>query len=1771
MKAYFLPLGAGADRSLPAMLAALSCGAAREVPSAAMLRVSGGASAPLADSMIADLNACHRFFEGEDAFAFFRTAWSVSSWRPALPDRAELIRNENSRLLLAALRGENQPLAYRTDPEAVEWGLASLLEQVPGRSAEAFSSEASDSAALAPFVRFLSAVREDLSRGEDVRILLFAELTEGYAAGLALGLVRFLRDAFAGAELSPFLGLIGRVTPLGAAAGEDLERVRSFLSALRDRDLVRSSEERDTRGADAFWLLGLPSALLRSEENGKILDWAAARILGEVFGESRRPSPGLHTREIPGILTLQALDQEARAVAAFARGAFWCLSDLFPALGQYFEHPTLLRSLAPATRNGLFRRFFRDGREPAELALLDRTLRALLLEILALLRGLPAPLREAEAASALWQEAVKACGRAVTLGAELDVARKEAEESGVDKVAPVHRVSMSDTEEEELLRKLDTMAEELSRLIADRDALLERMGGFRARQVLEDCLNRCRVAEVSAREKLSAMPAGEPEERYALGLQERRVRMLSAAVQRCVADLDALCRPGRLDQPGSQGISSPFAGEILDPDLAEKGFRMLTAEGEAAADASRALRDGLGSLLKGYPMNDVKILLKNLLSVCRRVDPASPLRGLMAGVFSVCGVEVSGIRFQSAGELPAVSLLPDMREESRFFTVAAAPERLLAPVPRDRTAEARGLLAFLLLREYRRRSGSESDLVLLPLEPEDSAFCRAFLTSRGVSRASLVCLRAEETLLQPVALLLPELGTEAARLSGSHAGLFPSFVHWLDRDRLVFQDPCPFLSEGDRQILTEQLTRLRSVLRSPRSRTLVDFLSDWHRDIMQAPRSEEEDPFLPGRLRVVCGLYRLPIWKKDLQRLPAFYEIPPAGDAVCAALAGTEAFDPAACKIREEVTYAFRGIPIARESATRLLVSPRLPEEKHLLSSLAAECDILLHSSDDYHEALAAGLQELLDRFPQADLAAREAAGRLLEEAREPIRDAVTELSWPWDTVSASVLTILTECLGPDLASAALRPFSDRLTVFPARGGETIGDALLSRLCVLSREPAQASAPEDIPAAPDAPPAPAVLPDAVLPPLSPDFARALCRSPEGQSLIQEGFLAFTPDPEGIRAVLTLEGAFTLRLIRVYSAEEQLPLYAHDMPSLAVWPSLPFPAEDWKAYFSWAHGPESFRFTVLTREEELTLEGAAPRFALRSESFPLCFLLFRDSLSVGALPNLLPPPSLPSGGGWTASLDFGAAASSLVLSDGVSRWPMHGPVRVRTLLRNPAATEDLLWREFLPAVPVSALLPGALRIFRNDLLDSDLPFRDAVILMSSSLRDVLDVSPRALYTDLKWNGEKGRASRLYLHQLMLMAALEARCGGAVSLCWRAAVPDEMPPEGRERLADLLRSLAEAVREESGLSWPEKAPAVAFASESAALGSYFRFCAPEETRSGFMALDLGADTADLSLFLRGRDHAVRSCQLPLGVHNMLLPALLRRPALLREDFDFLRQALLPPEPESEALPPLLVALGTEASAVSSALRDLESLQSLLEKAARDPASLRQARYGLDALIADHLPLLLHALALRRGEGSPGRTGALLLLHFSFLMMLSGLTLLQISADPQKNDFLPETMTLFLAGRGASLMEALSLPLKTSLWKLLTMFRNPRVASLNLLFSAEKKLEIPVGLSVFGDVSASLPRPAPAPVSMALRPEELLPEFLLRFRREFPGEAALLFPGLYADDYYDPFTPGGRQALAQAMQTSFGERAAGRPYLSLTDCLTHLMELIQEGVPL
>ena len=192
-------------------------------------------------------------------------------------------------------------------------------------------------------------------------------------------------------------------------------------------------------------------------------------------------------------------------------------------------------------------------------------------------------------------------------------------------------------------------------------------------------------------------------------------------------------------------------------------------------------------------------------------------------------------------------------------------------------------------------------------------------------------------------------------------------------------------------------------------------------------------------------------------------------------------------------------------------------------------------------------------------------------------------------------------------------------------------------------------------------------------------------------------------------------------------------------------------------------------------------------------------------------------------------------------------------------------------------------------------------------------------------------------------------------------------------------------------------------------------------------------------------------------------------------------------------------------------------------------------------------------------------PTYLGSLLLLHFSFLMMLSGLILLQISADPSKNDFLPEQMSLCLAGRGSMLLEGLPDQVKTGLWHCLTMFRNRRVASLSLLFSSEKKMEIPVGLSVLQEITPAMPDASAIPASISVRPEELLPQFLIRFAKEFPASAGMLFPNFFTGDFYHPFTPYGESVVTAAIEQSFTDQTALKPFDALSAWISALLDLI------
>ena len=1714
MNSCLLAVGPSAGRMLPTVFTALSCGAAFPVPSLkvfSLLPSRAGDPDPAepseAESLASAFSACHSLLAPEGIPSFFPCSFDYRGHILSFRSFRDLCADPDTALLVSALRGKGLPLSFQTDREAVEWCCADLLSRPEDPS-------------VRPLMDWLDALPAGTEQ-DPLRLTLLADLCDPFSAGVLFPLLSFLNQRFSG--LHVFISLIALAETSSPLPDSFFPSLRASLQDLEDRSL-----------ADALWMVSLPSSMVETEDTFRLTALSAARVIGRICAEEAPLTAGVHTLEMDGTLSLASLGEEASSFAVFIQSAAWLLSDLLPALRSWSAHPARLRGIAANPRNTVFRQLFSASRENLlpSVAGLESALRAVLSEVLCLMRALPSSLRLSADTSSLWQKAVNACGRYITVASELDTSAEEAHESGLDAVRPVHRVSLADTDEEQLLRRLQDMRAQLESEERARAEVLSALGGYRSLQVRLDCLSRCRVALEETVRRAADPPAGE--DCFTALKRERRIRLLTAAVARCEKELTPDALRMEISAPAAAGAaeSDPYSGVPLTPESCRALEQLLQA-----AETENPPR--IPSLFPDVPETDPKVRAKSLAAACKDASPVNPLAFFVSRVVDVCAQDLSGVSFISRGVMPKVPLLPDLFAESPLLSIGSLLSRLPSvDLPEQDVPACRGLLAVLLLRQYRRRLSSEAALTVSCLKPESSSMLRYWLDSRRADAVYVLSLFSGEKSF-PFALVLPGRQFIPARLTVAQKDFVPSFAVWFNPDTLTFSDPCASLGEGDRKLLLELLpSYLESMPESPASPLYVflsSFLEDLSRD--REPSSPPEE--WKTRLRAVCGLSALPAYEDSLSKVCCFYEHYLAEDTVASCLTGIADFQPSACSdIPEEILYLFRGVPFAREDSRLLLDSPRAAGEDYTLARLKAECETLSASSDDYRDALVAGLRKLQEKYPSADPDYMEALSAVLSESAEPVDRREPVFTWPWDPKSPSLLTVLRESLGADLSVASLDPFADLLAVFPARGREIIGDSLLSAMCVILPRENNLS---------DVDPA-SIQSDAVLPPLSPAFGRALCTLPEGRTLLKPDLLRFEREPEGaFRVTLTLDGVFPVQFVRVYSAEETLFLYSHDIPTAALWPSVPFRAEDWHSYYVYAHLQEPFSLSVCTEKEDFRPVPATSdsRCVTVLPSFPVCFAFSRmdpdsgEEKSAGLLPNVLPEPLIHAADPVEICVDFGSSGTSVVFASGHSRRPMNGPVMVRSLLINPSASRDLLRREFLPAVPVSALLPTVSRLFRNVPGSAPVPFEDGIILMPEDLADLLATPPDAVYTSLKWEEEKGRSGFVCLHQVLLMAALQARFEGASALSWRFSLPDEMAKEGRESLMNLFLSLCGSVLQESGYPCPPEGLPVAFASESSALGAYFRLCAADDTRGGFMVLDLGSCTADISLFLRGREQAVRTCQIPLGVHYMLLPSLLRDPELLVNDFGF-----CPDE---------------------TFRRDLSLLARALSAARTDPVAFRRARVALDLFVADHLPLLLTCALQRASAGQPSRTGALLILHFAYLMMLSGLVLLQLASDPSRNDFLPEQMSLCISGRGAFLLESLPPQVKTSLWHFLSMFRNRKVASLSLLFSAEKKMEIPVGLSLLQEVYHMLP-PAPSvPASIAVRPAELLPEFLLRFRREFPASAELLFPGFFTGDPYHPFSARGDAVIAASVDQSFPPADTPRPYDSLSAWIGNLLDLI------
>ena len=105
MKSFLLPVGRSAGSCLPALLSALSCGAALPVSGLDILHITDSEPDPVIPLLAADLNRVHSLLEAPDNDTLFPSSFVFESCRPVLPSHQVISGDPASSVLLGALRG----------------------------------------------------------------------------------------------------------------------------------------------------------------------------------------------------------------------------------------------------------------------------------------------------------------------------------------------------------------------------------------------------------------------------------------------------------------------------------------------------------------------------------------------------------------------------------------------------------------------------------------------------------------------------------------------------------------------------------------------------------------------------------------------------------------------------------------------------------------------------------------------------------------------------------------------------------------------------------------------------------------------------------------------------------------------------------------------------------------------------------------------------------------------------------------------------------------------------------------------------------------------------------------------------------------------------------------------------------------------------------------------------------------------------------------------------------------------------------------------------------------------------------------------------------------------------------------------------------------------------------------------------------------------------------------------------------------------------------
>lgn len=991
----------------------------------------------------------------------------------------------------------------------------------------------------------------------------------------------------------------------------------------------------------------------------------------------------------------------------------------------------------------------------------------------------------------------------------------------------------------------------------------------------------------------------------------------------------------------------------------------------------------------------------------------------------------------------------------------------------------------------------------------------------------------------PLGMVSRRVAVLPAANPGNLTDLLPRSVRWYDTKRRRFLDPCPFVDEYDRRRLIQRLRCLQAMnenaaLNSPlydekaelggMLQKFIDDLDGWGQSWKQrligldAAESAAEEKAFFTRTLAVRGLHdvsHLPSIEKEAMPLP----VEEMDNNPLLQLLGIRKIPPDVRQnwaLDDLLFYTFSGHPFAVDHGDGLLAPANAPSEANTLTRLQLEYQQLLQYDVDWGTEVARQLMKQGRAAGAGRSIDQKVAQRYTEWGKQlsqnlPVMDQPLALTLPMGALPGTVRLMLKDLFGMTEPDMILGAFSDCLLL--CEDGAIFETEEWAHACAIQGRKGLYA----------------------IPPIGEPLARWLTLEASAADddqlrpiLPPEQFRFDAFDENGVGKVkvsmsLTRNHRASshtshqrIDLTRVYTlntslgAGQAVICRAEALPTVRCWPAMRLTRQQWKAYYVLAQRPGELDIALPTEtgwEQGVALHATDQDNAgqptvrhwqtAKTAIWPLYVALRYDHLSLGALPNDQPLRQLRRETPAPIAIDFGSNATTMMMRQSEHIQPaLPSADLLKTLLRTRDGMDDYLPDEFVPAYCCvdpkhPTMMVSVMDMFSDDITRWNVPLLDGHIYYAPDLETILNKNPNVLYYDLKW-GEEGHLRsclRLFMKQAMLQATLAACMSGSPSVSWRVSMPNVLPLTKKESFLNTVRGLATELELETGVPLTKGEVPVSFASENHADGLYFLSQNEVNTVNGYLNMDIGGGTTDLSVWLNNSQSATLEASLLLGCRQILFDSLSTRH---RDEFvqDFTQS-----EPKLYKL--------------------VQELSESFANGATDPHTRLKNLLLLDSFFAEHSAGVTQMMARARSNGDISLLESLLLFNIGFLFRLCGELLDQCYYAEESRTQLKEHMQICVAGNGGQFLNCFDETTQNKLYNLALSGLNDQhpVRELFLVLSHQPKQEVATGLlyasaglaaSVQGLDTASAAQTAAVPEE---KRRNLLQDYLINFCISFP----------------------------------------------------------------